>query len=125
VSAAEVEPLGGTWRNVGGVMRWSPEVTPSEVADLQARMRPMRRRFLDVHAFIACPTCEARADERCHSPAGNSTMPHKERIISVRCACGQPVERRKLYCEPCRKKARKQTYRLREIRQPSSERRAS
>lgn len=119
------EALGGTWRNVGGVMRWSPTPTPSEVADLRARLRPVPRRHLDVSDLIACPTCEAHADERCRSASGHPTANHKDRLISVRCPCGQPVAPRKQYCEPCRQRARKQTYRLREIRRPSRERRAS
>lgn len=116
---------GGTWRNDNGVWRWSTAVAPAEVADLRARMRPQPRRPIDVHRYVACPTCGARADERCHATGGTPRSNHAARIISVRCPCGEPVEHRKLYCEPCRVRARKQTYRLREIRKPSAERRAS
>lgn len=115
----------GVWRNVGGVMRWVTTPAPSEVSDLRARMRPAPRRPLDVHQYVACGTCGARADERCRSAAGNAVANHDARIISVRCPCGDPVAPRKLYCEPCRVKARKRTYWRREVREPTRERRAS
>lgn len=115
----------GTWRNVKGVWRWSADVTPNEVADLKASMKPTPRRPIEVHRYVACPVCLARADERCRASGGTPRKNHAARIISVRCPCGDPVKWRKLYCEPCRLRARKQTYRLREIRKPSAERRAS
>lgn len=121
----EIALRGGRWRRVHGVMRWSPDPTPSEVADLHARMKPARRTNLNVSDLIACPTCGAHANERCRSASGNPRENHAARLISVRCPCGEPVAPRKQYCEPCRERARKQTYRLREIRRPTVERRAS
>lgn len=107
---------GGVWRNVGGVMRWS--VTPPPPIAM--------RRKVNAHDLIACGACGARVDERCHSAAGNVVGDHEARLVSVRCSCGERVQPSHRYCsDVCREKARKRTYRLREIRQPTAERRAS
>ena len=104
--------LDGTWHQVGGVMRWSPALPPL----------PVRRK--SIHDLIACGACGARVDERCHSRAGNVVGDHEARLVSVRCPCGERVKSGYWYCsDPCRATARKRTYRLREIRRPTSERR--
>lgn len=105
----------GRWRPVKGVLRWFPGVRPQTVP----------RRKVDIHDFIACPTCGARADQRCRTTTGNSSANHQARVIGVRCRCGQPVTPYKQYCEPCRILARTATFRRREIRNRTSERRAS
>lgn len=107
--------LMGEWVTTGSVKRWVPRTAPELV----------RPKDVDVHALIACPTCRACVDERCKSAGGNIRTDHADRIIGVRCPCGQTVDKRHRYCSTCREKARRMTYRDREIRRPTRLRRAS
>lgn len=76
-----------------------------------------------VHELIACPTCRARVDESCRTPAGNVREPHTTRLVARTCPCGASLAPRKQLCERCRQAARTATYRRRELRQPTATRR--
>lgn len=110
----------GRWVVRGGIAHWSDAPEVAEVRDLKAK--PKRRR-LDVGTLIACPRCRAKVTETCKTTGGNPTAEHAERLVSRRCPCGERVAWKKQLCEPCRASARKQTYRLREIRKATSQRR--
>lgn len=58
---------------------------------------------IDLHAFIACPTCRARIDETCKTASGHTTTPHGNRLVARRCRCGADVEAHRRYCDPCAK----------------------
>lgn len=74
---------------------------------------------------VACDQCGARQDQRCHTANGKTVKPHKRRRGPVMCPCGraEPAPKHQ-YCEPCRRAARLDTYRLREDRTPTRDRRA-
>jgi hypothetical protein len=77
----------GEWRNVGGIQRW-------------VSTKP-RRRDIDVHDLIACPTCFARVDETCRTRGGNVTGPHGSRLAPRLCSCGGRLKHQRRMCDAC------------------------
>jgi hypothetical protein len=120
-------------RDANKTLRWVRRgmiLVPVAVAEVRveevAALKPSKTRTrYDVHRLIACPTCGAKADQRCRTAGGTPTANHADRLISVRCPCGEPVAPSCQYCPPCRDAARKQSYRLRELRNPTRERRVA
>jgi hypothetical protein len=123
VSADPIELEDGEWRVVHGVLRWV-DVPPPVVTERQvrAKLRAVKAAEFDP-TLIACPTCRATVTQKCHTAGGNVTAPHADRLVSCRCLCGDLLESRKQYCEQCRARARKDTYRRREIRNATAQRR--
>ena len=116
----DYEPValtGGRWvlDPVTRVQRWEPD------KEFRRPPKPPRPEPPPTD-LIVCP-CGARLTQTCKTAGGNPTNPHKERVASRRCACGALLEPRKQMCTPCRQRARKQTYRLREIRKATATRR--
>lgn len=105
----------GEWRTIDGIQRWTPTA-----ASLTRTLAGLR--FVDL---IACPTCRARIAQSCKTKAGNPREPHVTRLVPRRCPCGARLAARKTYCEDCRRKARKATYKRRERRQATATRRAA
>ena len=114
---------GGRWVTVGGIQRWikdAPEKpVPPKLERAQLRPAPMPT---EITQLVACPRCRATLAQPCKTESGNSTT-HTERIVPRRCPCGQPVEPRKTYCQACRDRRRRETYRQREITTPTALRR--
>lgn len=100
---------GGSWRPVGGVLRWVPEESPP-------KPKPV-----DVGSLLACPFCRAKAAETCKSSGGNAVAPHATRLVGRYCPCGERLlyrrgSRRKL-CDACRdEEARASKRRTRALR---------
>lgn len=95
-----------------------------EVRPDRAELAAQERRLLaHLAEMIACPYCGAKVSESCRSAGGNPRVPHTVRVVARLCTCGKPVEARHRMCNQCRKEARKETYRLREIREPTASRR--
>lgn len=101
----EVELTGGRWVRDGLIERWQP--------GLAAVAEP-----------IVCP-CGARMSQPCRTQGGNQTR-HADRVIDRRCPCGNTLPAGYHYCtNECRRLARAATYRRREQRTPTHERRAA
>ena len=101
----EAELTGGRWVRVGLVERWQPGLAV-------------------VAEPIVCP-CGARLSDPCRTVSGNPTR-HADRIIDRRCPCGNVLPAGYHYCtNECRRLARAATYRRREQRTPTRERRAA
>lgn len=114
--SADTELTGGTWRQVNGVRRWIKDlpVDPTTPSPL-AQFRNLRR-------LIAC-SCGARLTEPCRTRQGNWTH-HRYRLVARRCVCGNPLRPNHQFCtDECRHDARADTYRRREVRTPTRERR--
>ena len=104
----------GHWENTrGGVWRWVPGPTPLVAP------KPIPTNL------VACPYCRAKVSQSCKSSGGNSVAPHSVRLAARLCPCGDIPAPRRRYCEPCRLAARALTYQLREMRNPTRERRAA
>lgn len=98
---------GGRWVRVGLVHRWVVDEEPEPVKPPEP---------------IACP-CGARLSEPCRTTGGNWTR-HAERLTSRRCPCGNVPREGSHYCTTeCRDEARAETYRAREQRNPTRQRR--
>lgn len=127
VDGEPVALVGGSWKPVRGVLRWVPDaetVARDELEELRQRTR-RGKKPTSGGDLVACPTCLARLSETCKTRGGNPTNPHRERLASRRCVCGDLLAPRKVYCEPCRQRARKNTYRSREVRRATAERRVA
>ena len=61
----------GEWARTGLLWHWKPA---RKIADL-----------------IACPVCLAKITELCKTPNGWAAAEHEERLVSVRCSCGNPM----------------------------------
>lgn len=84
---------------------------------------PERPRTLDLTRLIACPTCHAKVTETCRTSGGNPTAPHGSRLAPRLCPCGALLEPKKQLCEHCRVESRRLSWRLREQRRKTSQRR--
>lgn len=103
---------GGSWQSRHGVQVWVAEVR-----------RPLEPPPPLIALLIACPFCRAKVNQTCRTPAGNPRTPHVVRLAPRLCECGSRLARKKLRCPPCAVEARRRTYRLREMRQPTRGRR--
>lgn len=109
----------GRWVRRGPVLVWDDTPLPDEVTAI----RPPAPKAATLPPLIACPTCHATVTQTCRTAGGNPTADHADRLVTRRCPCGALLEPRKQWCEPCRAAARRRTYRDREIRRSTSQRR--
>lgn len=109
-----VELTNGRWVPRGGILVWVADPPPLALVP--------KPRVVDLADLIACPTCQAKVTEACKTIGGYTTA-HPKRLVSRRCPCGSTLEPKRTMCDECREKSRAETYRLREIRKPTRERR--
>lgn len=108
--------MDGEWIPKRGILVWQPY--PPRTTRLKAAPPPFNT------GLLAC-RCGATVVETCKTSGGNPTAPHAYRIVSRRCLCGAILGHKRWYCDTCRDRARKDTYRRREIRKRTAERRAA
>lgn len=101
--------VGGRWVQDGLVQRWVADVAAEPITPPEP---------------IACP-CGARISEPCRTAGGNWTR-HVDRVTSRRCPCGNVPREGSHFCTTeCQAEARAATYRRREERTPTRDRRAA
>lgn len=80
----------------------TPDISPDILTDGHWETVRGIQRWVGEPVVIACPTCQARADQMCRTTTGRTTTPHGGRLIPRCCPCGAAVTGKRWLCDPCR-----------------------